>query len=441
MAYPTNKQTFSQTQANDKTDAVDHNGIHNNLATTVNALQDKVGINSDTTTTSFDYKLSEVTSTDKAVGKSATQTLTNKTLTSPTITDANSSGTNSGTETLSNKTLTAPKIGTAILDSNGNEVIKTPATASAVNEITVTNSATGNDVQVTATGDDTNIGLKIKAKGSGRVKLGTAELQFPNTDGTAGQFMQTNGSGNLSFGSATGVISGAILQWATGTAPTGYLLCDGSAVSRTTYATLFGIISTSYGVGDGSTTFNLPDMRGRAVIGVGTGTKVATFASRSGNVITVTGLSNQANNEFQTGVSVRYSTSGSVITGLTNNTDYFVVRTGNLTFSLATTLANAQNGTVISLSSDGSGVQTFTETLTARALAETGGEENHAMSSSELLSHRHTYETYTAVGGGTGAYYGTTGGVASTPNTTLVGGNTAMNNMQPFIVLNYIIKT
>jgi microcystin-dependent protein len=437
MAYPTNKYSFVQTNADDKTDAVDHNGIHNNLATTVNALQDKVGINSDTATTSFDYKLSEVTSTDKAVGKTATQTLTNKTLTSPTITDKNASGTDSGTETLNNKTLNSPKIDTAILDSNGNEVIATPATASAVNEITVTNSATGNDVQVTATGSDTNIGLKIKAKGSGRVKIGTAELQIPNTDGTAGQFIQTDGAGNLSFGSATGVISGAILQWATGTAPTGYLLCDGSAVSRTTFATLFGIISTSYGAGDGSTTFNLPDMRGRAVIGVGTGTKVATFASRSGNVITVTGLTNKANNEFQTGVSVRYSTTGSVITGLTNNTDYFVVRVSNTTFSLASTLADAQNGIVISLSSDGSGTQTFTETFAVRALGETGGEENHAMSSTELLAHSHTLSVFGGGFGGTPT--GTVGPNSGSTSTT--GGNATMNNMQPFIALNFIIKT
>ena len=195
MTYPTNKQTFSQTQATDKTDAVDHNGIHNNLATTVNALQDKVGINSDTNTTSFDYKLSEVTSTDKAVGKSATQTLTNKTLTAPSISNPNF------TTTISNLDLTTPRITTSINDANGNEVIKTPATASAVNEITVTNSATGNDVQVTATGDDTNIGLKVKAKGSGKVKLGTADLQFPNVDGSSGQVMQTNGAGVLSWAS------------------------------------------------------------------------------------------------------------------------------------------------------------------------------------------------------------------------------------------------
>jgi len=54
--------------------------------------------------------------------------------------------------------------------------------------------------------------------------------------------------------------------------PTGWLDCNGAAVSRTTYANLFTAIGTVWGVGDGSTTFNLPDFRGRTIIGVGTGT-------------------------------------------------------------------------------------------------------------------------------------------------------------------------
>jgi microcystin-dependent protein len=53
--------------------------------------------------------------------------------------------------------------------------------------------------------------------------------------------------------------------------PAGWLLCDGSVISRTTYAALFAAISTSYGVGDGSTTFNLPDYRGRTIVGAGNG--------------------------------------------------------------------------------------------------------------------------------------------------------------------------
>lgn len=60
-------------------------------------------------------------------------------------------------------------------------------------------------------------------------------------------------------GSAGGVLTGSILEWGGTTAPAGYLLCDGSAVSRTTYADLFDVTGTRFGSGDGSTTFNLPD--------------------------------------------------------------------------------------------------------------------------------------------------------------------------------------
>ena len=65
---------------------------------------------------------------------------------------------------------------------------------------------------------------------------------------------------------------GTILDFAAATAPTGYLVCDGSAVSRTTYSALFAVIGTTWGAGDGSTTFNIPDFRGRTSIGSGTGT-------------------------------------------------------------------------------------------------------------------------------------------------------------------------
>lgn len=60
---------------------------------------------------------------------------------------------------------------------------------------------------------------------------------------------------------------GVMQDFAGSTAPDGWLLCYGQAVSRTTYADLFTVISTAFGVGDGSTTFNLPDMRGRVSAG------------------------------------------------------------------------------------------------------------------------------------------------------------------------------
>lgn len=63
-----------------------------------------------------------------------------------------------------------------------------------------------------------------------------------------------------------GVNTGIVLPWSNGTAPSGFLECDGAAVSRTTYATLFGVIGTTWGVGDGSTTFNLPDFTDRCCV-------------------------------------------------------------------------------------------------------------------------------------------------------------------------------
>ena len=56
---------------------------------------------------------------------------------------------------------------------------------------------------------------------------------------------------------------GAIKPWTKATAPAGYLLCDGSAVSRSTYAELFAVIASTYGGGDGSTTFNVPQLQGK----------------------------------------------------------------------------------------------------------------------------------------------------------------------------------
>lgn len=63
---------------------------------------------------------------------------------------------------------------------------------------------------------------------------------------------------------------GAIEMYGGSSAPTGWLLCDGDAVNRTTYAALFSAIGTAFGVGDGSTTFNVPNFQGVGVTGAGT---------------------------------------------------------------------------------------------------------------------------------------------------------------------------
>ena len=99
---------------------------------------------------------------------------------------------------------------------------------------------------------------------------GNVALTLPSSI-TNGGFLQTDGSGNLSFQIVAGVPTGAVFCVAVATIPTGYLECNGAPVSRTTYAALFSFIGTQYGAGNGSSTFNLPDLRGEFVRGFDNG--------------------------------------------------------------------------------------------------------------------------------------------------------------------------
>jgi len=83
--------------------------------------------------------------------------------------------------------------------------------------------------------------------------------------------------------------TGTILPWSEATVPTGFLECNGQAVSRTTYADLFAVISTTYGVGDGATTFNVPDLQDNVAVGKSNNKALASTGgantvSASGNV-------------------------------------------------------------------------------------------------------------------------------------------------------------
>ena len=98
---------------------------------------------------------------------------------------------------------------------------------------------------------------------SGNVGIGTTAPGY-NLDVQGGD---ANASGNIREKGSILVPPGVVLPFAGTSAPSGYLLCAGQAVSRATYAALFAVISTTYGTGDGSTTFNLPDLRGRAAVG------------------------------------------------------------------------------------------------------------------------------------------------------------------------------
>lgn len=80
--------------------------------------------------------------------------------------------------------------------------------------------------------------------------------------------------------------AGIVMPFAGSVAPEGYLLCDGSAVSRSTYSDLFTAIGTTYGVGDGSTTFNLPDLSGRVVLGVSQSHALGTSGGEATHTLT-----------------------------------------------------------------------------------------------------------------------------------------------------------
>lgn len=119
--FPTSLDTLTNPTPSDKVGVLTHSTQHANINDIAEALEAKVGVDGSAVETSHDYKLGEVTGSDKAVGKSATQTLTNKTLTSPTITNASSSGTDSGTETLQNKTIVTPTIASMVNANHNHE--------------------------------------------------------------------------------------------------------------------------------------------------------------------------------------------------------------------------------------------------------------------------------------------------------------------------------
>lgn len=99
------------------------------------------------------------------------------------------------------------------------------------------------------------------------VQMVAGDLWMVNGGGVA---VQVTSGTSVVAPSSSNTPAGILLPYAGSSAPAGYLICDGTAVSRTTYATLFGVVGTVYGAGDGSTTFNLPNMQGRTPMGVGT---------------------------------------------------------------------------------------------------------------------------------------------------------------------------
>jgi len=153
---------------------------------------------------------------------------------------------------------------------------------------------------ITGTGVTANTQITAFVSGTlGGVGVYTASISQSVLTGTAmtGAAGATSTTTNIvdnstnlattAFAKSTGAPTGSIFMWGTASAPTGYLLCNGAAVSRTTYSALFAAYGTTFGVGDGSTTFNIPNFSGRMPIGVdGTYTLASTGGAATTTLIT-----------------------------------------------------------------------------------------------------------------------------------------------------------
>lgn len=210
--------------------------------------------------------------------------------------------------------------------------------------------------------------------------------------------------------------SGVIVPFAGSNSPAGWFLCAGQAVSRTQYAGLFSTIGTTYGVGDGSTTFNLPDLRGRTIAGVDNMGGSAASRLTSGNSgITATTLGAtggdervHSHNHAFTGTA---SSTGTVSSGHTHNftTGYVSHDHAHIPWN---GLAAAPGANHITLQYGGNPYNLTTSGITQN--------HYHGGTTADInQNHSHSFTP-----SGTNASFGS--------------GNS--QNVQPTIVLNYIIK-
>ena len=185
----------------------------------------------------------------------------------------------------------------------------------------------------------------------------------------------------------------------------------------------------------------MPSLNGRATIADGTESRTETVAA--GAVTTATDIWTVASNtaKWITGMKVRVSTTGGLPAPLVAATDYYIIRASAATIQFATTLANAQNGVVIDITTQGTGNHTATYQSTARTQGEIGGEETHTMSATELLSHTHTATSDDGSSGVSAVGVGIASNYNLQPLVSNTGGNAAMNNMQPYAVVKKFIKT
>ena len=247
------------------------------------------------------------------------------------------------------------------------------------------------------------------------------------------------------FAKSTGAPTGSIFMWGTASAPTGYLFCNGTAVSRTTYSALFALIATTFGVGDGSTTFNLPNFSGSMPIGVTGATSsgfTATISNGSGGAGTVLNVTAVASgalaiNQVITGTGI---SSGTIITGFVSGTFGGI---GVYTVSVSQNVSSTS----------------ITGTRSALALASTGGAATTTLITANLPAHSHTindpghvhsYMTYASTAPQSGSStqcavnqttYNTSSAQTGITGTNNTGSDTAFSTISPYLGIHFIIKT
>lgn len=150
--------------------------------------------------------------------------------------------------------VSVPAAAKMVLVSNGTDVVTATNYMSSLTLGSVLGVASGGTGLATLTANNVILGN------------GTSAPSFV-APGTSGNLLTSNGTTWASTAAPTTFLSGMLMPYAAATAPSGWLLCFGQAISRSTYADLFAVVSTTYGIGDGSTTFNVPDFRGRSAFG------------------------------------------------------------------------------------------------------------------------------------------------------------------------------
>jgi microcystin-dependent protein len=236
---------------------------------------------------------------------------------------------------------------------------------------------------------------------------------FIGQDGTTTVVGDLHVNGGLSVGGGTDPDIGTIKIHPSNTPPTGWLICDGSAISRTTYSLLFTVIGTTYGVGDGSTTFNIPNLQGRVVFGRDSGQTEFDVLGETGGekkhtLITAELASHTHSNTFSIGNQSVDHTHGVSITSGTVSSDH------------SHNVGRDTDG--------GSGTTRFT-------VHSSGSSGAGGQAPTSGISANHTHDIN-----------GNTGGASVTHNHALsgsvssAGSDTAHNVLNPYIVLNYIIK-